>query len=74
MKGMDSGRGGASLWTKQSLDREEHRQLRVGVNVTDAGGRSGEGEVLVVVDDLNDNPMKSAQKTVYLWSTEVSKV
>ena len=31
-----------------------------------------DGFVLMLVDDLNDNPMMSAHKTVYLWSTEVS--
>lgn len=70
----DSGRGGAELYTVGALDREEHRQLAVGVVVRDAGGMSATQVVSVVVDDVNDNRMRPAAKTVYLWKTQVSAV
>ena len=28
--------------------------------------------LLMLLHDINDNPMKSAHKTVHLWSTEVN--
>lgn len=55
-----------------ALDREEHRQLAVGVVVRDAGGMSATQVVSVVIDDVNDNRMRPAAKTVYLWKTQVS--
>ncbi|XP_071534217.1 putative neural-cadherin 2 [Panulirus ornatus] len=67
---LDSGRGGAELWTVDAVDREEHRQLLVGVLVADAGGLAATHTVTVVIDDVNDNPMKPAAKTVYLWKTQ----
>ncbi|XP_068213121.1 putative neural-cadherin 2 [Palaemon carinicauda] len=67
---LDSGRGGAEIWTKESLDREQHRELSVGVLLQDAGGVSGTQGIRVIVDDINDNPMKPASKTVYLWKTQ----
>lgn len=70
----DSGRGGAELYTLGALDREEHRQLAVGVVVRDAGGMSATQVVSVVIDDVNDNRMRPAAKTVYLWKTQVSVV
>ncbi|CAL4064457.1 unnamed protein product, partial [Meganyctiphanes norvegica] len=66
---MDSGRGGAELWTTGSLDREQHRSLSIPVAVTDAGGMTQINTVTVIVDDINDNKMKPGQKTVYLWKT-----
>ncbi|XP_066988266.1 putative neural-cadherin 2 [Macrobrachium rosenbergii] len=69
---VDSGRGGAELWTRGSLDRETHRTLPVEVVIGDAGGLSRTQIVTVVVDDLNDNPMKPGAKTVYLWKTQGS--
>ncbi|XP_064098213.1 neural-cadherin-like [Macrobrachium nipponense] len=69
---VDSGRGGAELWTRGSLDRESHRTLPVEVVVGDAGGLNRTQTVTVVVDDRNDNPMKPAAKTVYLWKTQGS--
>ncbi|XP_064116623.1 putative neural-cadherin 2 [Macrobrachium nipponense] len=68
----DSGRGGAELWTLGSLDRETHRTLPVEVVISDAGGLNRTQTVTVVVNDLNDNPMKPAAKTVYLWKTQGS--
>ncbi|XP_069157547.1 putative neural-cadherin 2 isoform X1 [Procambarus clarkii] len=67
---LDSGRGGAEVWTVGPVDREEHRQLLVGVVVADAGGVSATHTVTVIVDDINDNPMKPGAKTVYLWKTQ----
>ncbi|XP_066952072.1 neural-cadherin-like isoform X1 [Macrobrachium rosenbergii] len=69
---VDSGRGGAELWTLGSLDRETHRTLPVDVVIGDAGGLSTTQTVTIVVNDLNDNPMKPAAKTVYLWQTQGS--
>ncbi|XP_042875098.1 putative neural-cadherin 2 [Penaeus japonicus] len=67
---LDSGRGGAEVWTAGSLDREEHRQLEVRVRVADAGGVTGTHVLTIIVDDINDNPMRPASKTVYLWKTQ----
>ncbi|XP_069186784.1 putative neural-cadherin 2 [Procambarus clarkii] len=67
---LDSGRGGAEVWTLGPLDREEHRQLVAEVVVTDGGGLAATHPVTVIVDDVNDNPMKPAAKTVYLWKTQ----
>ncbi|KAK8742325.1 hypothetical protein OTU49_001806, partial [Cherax quadricarinatus] len=67
---LDSGRGGAEVWTVGAVDREEHRQLLVGVLVADAGGVAATHTVTVIVDDINDNPMKPGAKTVYLWKTQ----
>ncbi|KAK8742316.1 hypothetical protein OTU49_001798, partial [Cherax quadricarinatus] len=67
---LDSGRGGAEVWTVGAVDREEHRQLLVGVLVADAGGVAATHTVTVIVDDINDNPMKPGTKTVYLWKTQ----
>nr|XP_045589087.1 neural-cadherin-like [Procambarus clarkii] len=67
---LDSGRGGAELWTSRPADREEHRSLEVQVTIGDAGGVTATHPVTVVIDDLNDNPMKPASKTVYLWKTQ----
>ncbi|ROT84262.1 Neural-cadherin [Penaeus vannamei] len=67
---LDSGRGGAEVWTADSVDREEHRQLEVRVRVSDAGGVTGTHVLTVIVDDINDNPMKPRSKTVYLWKTQ----
>ncbi|XP_071536341.1 putative neural-cadherin 2 isoform X3 [Panulirus ornatus] len=66
----DSGRGGAQLWTSAPLDREKHRQLLVEVLLADAEAVNDTTTVTVVVDDLNDNPMRPAAKTVYLWKTQ----
>ncbi|MPC09092.1 Neural-cadherin [Portunus trituberculatus] len=67
---LDSGRGGAELWTAGAVDREQHRQLSVAVQVSDAQGLSATYHLTVLVDDLNDNPMKPATKAVYLWKTQ----
>ncbi|XP_045101058.1 putative neural-cadherin 2 isoform X2 [Portunus trituberculatus] len=67
---LDSGRGGAELWTAGAVDREQHRQLSVAVQVSDAQGLSATHHLTVLVDDLNDNPMKPATKAVYLWKTQ----
>ncbi|KAK7071828.1 hypothetical protein SK128_016924 [Halocaridina rubra] len=69
---IDSGRGGAKLWTRGPLDRETHRFLPVKIAVSDAGGLTSTQTVTVIVSDLNDNPMKPAAKTVYLWKTQGS--
>ncbi|XP_071513351.1 uncharacterized protein [Panulirus ornatus] len=66
----DSGRGGAEVWTLGPVDREEHRQLTAEVVVADAGGLAATQPVTVIIDDVNDNPMKPAAKTVYLWKTQ----
>lgn len=68
---LDSGRGGAEVWTTGPVDREEYRELKVLVQVTDAGGLLDTHALTVIIDDLNDNPMRPASKTVYLWKTEV---
>ncbi|KAK3849099.1 hypothetical protein Pcinc_044133, partial [Petrolisthes cinctipes] len=67
---LDSGRGGAELWTTGPVDREEHRQLEVGVKVTDVEGLEAVQNITIIIDDINDNPMKPAAKTVYLWKTQ----
>ncbi|ROT82285.1 At-cadherin [Penaeus vannamei] len=67
---LDSGRGGAEVWLVSSADREEHRTLQVGVTVSDAGGLAATYFLTLIVDDLNDHPMKPASKTVYLWKTQ----
>nr|XP_045604889.1 putative neural-cadherin 2 [Procambarus clarkii] len=67
---LDSGRGGAEVWAEGGVDREEHRELRVEVLVVDAGGLAALQTVTVIVDDINDNPMKPAAKTVYLWKPQ----
>ncbi|CAL4063528.1 unnamed protein product, partial [Meganyctiphanes norvegica] len=66
---LDNGRGGAELWTREPLDREQYRTLVVQVLLTDAEGLAATQAVTVVVDDINDNPMRPAAKTVYLWKT-----
>ncbi|XP_042205064.1 putative neural-cadherin 2 isoform X2 [Homarus americanus] len=67
---MDSRRGGAEMWTLGPLDREKHRQLVAEVVVEDAGGLAATHPVTIIIDDVNDNPMKPAAKTVYLWKTQ----
>ncbi|KAK8371878.1 hypothetical protein O3P69_010115, partial [Scylla paramamosain] len=42
----------------------------VEVTVQDAQGLAATHRVTVMVNDLNDNPMKAATKTVYLWKTQ----
>lgn len=71
LAGLDSGRGGAEVWTTRGVDREEHRQLTVEVVVGDAGGLAATHPITVIIDDINDNPMKPATKTVHLWKTQV---
>ncbi|KAK8754586.1 hypothetical protein OTU49_016766, partial [Cherax quadricarinatus] len=68
--GLDSGRGGAEVWTTGPLDREEHRQLTAEVEVTDVQGLAAAHPITIIVDDINDNPMRPASKTVYLWKTQ----
>ncbi|XP_063588745.1 neural-cadherin-like [Penaeus indicus] len=63
---LDSGRGGAEVWTTGSVDREEHRRLDVQVWLSDAGGMSTTEVLTVIVDDINDNLMRPASKNVYL--------
>ncbi|XP_064106311.1 putative neural-cadherin 2 [Macrobrachium nipponense] len=67
---LDSGRGGAEVWTKSTLDRERHKELLVTVLVKDAGGLADTQFIKVVVDDINDNPMKPGRKMVYMWKTQ----
>ncbi|XP_064105899.1 putative neural-cadherin 2 isoform X2 [Macrobrachium nipponense] len=67
---MDSGRGGAEVWTRDTLDRETNRELLVDVLLVDAGNLNTTQTITIVVGDLNDNPMKPASKTVYLWKTQ----
>ena len=69
---MDSGRGGAELWSKGPIDREEHKYLKVDIDVTDAGGLTSTQSVIVIPDDINDHSMKPAAKHVYLWKIPVS--
>lgn len=69
--GLDSGRGGAELWSLVALDREEHRQMTAEVTVKDAGGLVATHPVTVVVDDINDNPMRPGAKVVHLWKIQV---
>ena len=69
---LDSGRGGAELWTLGPLDREEFPELLVEVQVTDSGGMSARHPLVVVADDVNDNPMRPGHKIVHLWKTSVS--
>ncbi|KAG7165215.1 Neural-cadherin-like 26, partial [Homarus americanus] len=67
---LDSGRGGAQVWTMGPLDREEHRQLAAEIVVTDAGGLAATHPITIIVDDINDNPMRPGFKTVHLWKTQ----
>ncbi|XP_066937059.1 putative neural-cadherin 2 [Macrobrachium rosenbergii] len=67
---LDSGRGAATLWTRKPVDREKHHQLDVRVTLTDARGLTNEQTVTVVVDDVNDNPMKPGKKTIYLYKIQ----
>ncbi|XP_068212828.1 putative neural-cadherin 2 [Palaemon carinicauda] len=67
---LDSGRGGAEVWTKDVLDREQHRILLAEILLKDSQGLSGNQTISIIVDDVNDNPMKPASKTVYLWKTQ----
>ncbi|XP_071513389.1 putative neural-cadherin 2 isoform X2 [Panulirus ornatus] len=67
---VDSRRGGAEVWTMGPLDREEHRQLTVELVVTDAGELAATQPITIIIDDINDNPMKPAAKTVFLWKTQ----
>nr|XP_045603724.1 putative neural-cadherin 2 isoform X2 [Procambarus clarkii]XP_045603725.1 putative neural-cadherin 2 isoform X2 [Procambarus clarkii] len=67
---LDSGRGGAEVWTAGPLDREEHRQLTAEVVVADAQGLTAAHPITVIVDDINDNPMRPGAKTVYLWKMQ----
>ena len=60
------------MWTLGPLDREEYPELLVEVEIVDAGGLSTIQPLLVVADDVNDNPMRPGKKTVYLWKTPVS--
>ncbi|XP_066937061.1 uncharacterized protein [Macrobrachium rosenbergii] len=69
-KKLDSGRGAATLWTRKPMDREKHHQLDVRVTLTDARGLTNEQTVTVVVDDVNDNPMKPGKKTIYLYKIQ----
>ncbi|XP_068208342.1 cadherin-related hmr-1-like [Palaemon carinicauda] len=64
------GRGGAEIWTRRSLDREAHHELKVKIFLSDFGNLNSTQIVTIIVGDLNDNPMKPASKTVYLWKTE----
>jgi len=68
---MDSGRGGAELWSTGPIDRENHKELVVEIKVSDAGGVSAIHPLVVHVDDINDNPMLPGSKTVYLWIPRV---
>lgn len=70
--GLDSGRGGAEVWTLGPVDREEHRQLAAEVVVADAGRIATTHPITIIIDDVNDNPMRPATKTVYLWKTQVT--
>ncbi|KAK3859729.1 hypothetical protein Pcinc_034175 [Petrolisthes cinctipes] len=67
---LDSGRGGAVLKTTATVDREEHPLLPVAVLVADAGGLAATHTITIIVDDINDNPMKPGAKTVYLWKPQ----
>lgn len=72
MSELDSGRGGAELWTSGPIDRESHRELVVHVTVADAGGVAAIHPIVVHIDDVNDNPMLPGSKTVYLWMPRVN--
>ncbi|XP_069941932.1 putative neural-cadherin 2 [Cherax quadricarinatus] len=68
--GADEGRGGAEVWTTGPLDREEQQQVTAEVVLSDAEGLSATYPITIIVGDLNDNPMRPATKTVYLWKTQ----
>ena len=55
------------------LDREERSEVTVEVVVGDAGGRVASYPVTVVVEDVNDNPMKPGVKVVRVWKVQVSE-
>ncbi|ROT73963.1 Cj-cadherin [Penaeus vannamei] len=67
---LDSGRGGAEVWTATRVDREQYRELVAEIVMTDAGGLSATQPVTIVIDDINDNPMRPGAKTVYLWKLQ----
>ncbi|XP_063847144.1 neural-cadherin-like [Scylla paramamosain] len=69
-KDLDSGRGGAEVWNRMELDREERAEVTVEVVVGDAGGRVASYPVTVVVEDVNDNPMKPGRKVVRVWKVQ----
>ena len=69
---MDSGRGGAELWSRGPIDREEHKFVDVDILVEDAGGLQSIQTVTIIPDDINDHPMKPGAKHVYLWKIPVS--
>ncbi|KAG0719294.1 putative neural-cadherin 2 [Chionoecetes opilio] len=69
-KELDSGRGGAEVWSVVELDREERAEVVVEVMVGDVGGRVASYPVTVVVEDVNDNPMKAGAKVVRLWKVQ----
>lgn len=71
---LDSGRGGAMVWTKKPLDREEHRFLTVDVELSDSQGLKNTQSFVIIIDDVNDNRMKPGKKTVYLWRTRVNNL
>lgn len=60
------------MWTVVELDREERAEVTVEVVVGDAGGRVASYPVTVVVEDVNDNPMRPGAKVVRVWKVQVS--
>ena len=68
---LDNNRGGAELWTKVKLDREEMREIPILVHLEDSGGISATRTITVIVNDVNDNLMKPGNKSVSLWKTKV---
>uniref|UniRef100_A0A4W5KGH0 FAT atypical cadherin 2 n=1 Tax=Hucho hucho TaxID=62062 RepID=A0A4W5KGH0_9TELE len=46
------------LFTLAQLDREKVREYDLVVKVTDGGGRSCQADILLMIQDMNDNPPK----------------
>uniref|UniRef100_A0A8K9XRK2 FAT atypical cadherin 2 n=1 Tax=Oncorhynchus mykiss TaxID=8022 RepID=A0A8K9XRK2_ONCMY len=46
------------LFTLAQLDREKVREYDLVVKVTDGGGRSCQADILLLIQDMNDNPPK----------------
>ncbi|XP_063374480.1 DE-cadherin [Cydia amplana] len=74
---------GNKLWTLVSFDREERKEYRIPVAITDSGTprMTGVSILHVVIGDKNDNPMASGHSNIFVYNyrgeapdTEIGRV
>lgn len=65
----------SSLFAKDTFDREEQKEYRIPIAITDSGSPplTGVSYLRLIIGDENDNPMKDGSSSIFVYYFKVKK-